>query len=47
MHSIARAPIDVLIDELAKVWELASLSSWPDDHLARNLAECTHTTKTA
>jgi ATP-dependent exoDNAse (exonuclease V) beta subunit len=31
--------IDVLLDELAEVGELASLSSWPDDYLARNLAE--------
>ncbi|WP_316173012.1 UvrD-helicase domain-containing protein [Bradyrhizobium sp. SZCCHNRI2049] len=31
--------IDVLLDELAEVGELASLSSWTDDYLARNLAE--------
>lgn len=31
--------IDVLLDELAEVGELASLSSWPDDYLTRNLAE--------
>lgn len=31
--------IDVLLDELAAVGELASLSSWTDDYLARNLAE--------
>jgi ATP-dependent helicase/nuclease subunit A len=31
--------IDVLLDELAEVGELASLSSWSDDYLARNLAE--------
>ena len=28
-----------MLDELAEVGELASLSSWPDDYLARNLAE--------
>ncbi|WP_050625984.1 UvrD-helicase domain-containing protein [Bradyrhizobium viridifuturi] len=31
--------IDVLLDELAEVGELASFSSWADDYLARNLAE--------
>ncbi|WP_407123432.1 UvrD-helicase domain-containing protein [Bradyrhizobium sp. STM 3561] len=31
--------IDVLLDELAEVGELASLSSWTDDYLTRNLAE--------
>lgn len=31
--------IDVLMDELAEVGELASLCSWPDDYLARNLTE--------
>lgn len=31
--------IDVLLDELAEVGELASLSSWSDDYLARNLSE--------
>ena len=31
--------IDVLLDELAEVCDLASLSSWPDDYLARNLVE--------
>lgn len=34
-----QAAIDVLLDELAEVGELASLSSWTDDYLARNLAE--------
>ena len=31
--------IDALMDELAEVGELAATSSWPDDYLARNLAE--------
>lgn len=34
--------IDVLLDELAEVGELASLSSWSEDYLARNLAEIAH-----
>lgn len=34
-----QAVIDVLLDELAEVGELKSLSSWSDDYLARNLAE--------
>src|SRR5262249_269289 len=31
--------IDALIDELAKLGRLAAVSSWPEDYLARNLAE--------
>jgi hypothetical protein len=31
--------IDTLLDELTEIGELAPTSSWPDDPLARNLAE--------